>query len=109
MGILAWFVVSTVMETICLAYAVFAYEGTYIKEGRMQHFPLEPHVSLIVDCCWFFSLPIVGFMQPRSPNLRYHYRLSNDSEGPNSGDCDTKPSKPISKAQVIGHMAQGSE
>merc|ERR1712176_1186364 len=67
-AILAFFVVSTIMETICLAYAVFTYEGTYTKEGREQHFPLDPHVATIVDCCWFLSLPIVGAMQPRAPN-----------------------------------------
>jgi len=75
--VVAYFVLTTVLETCFASYAIFTYQGSY-KKGEPHHYRVDPILMQVVDYAWFLSLPMVSVAQPAAPNIIITYTLDKE-------------------------------
>lgn len=98
--IVAYYIVTTILETVCASYCIFGYKGRYLKD-EPQYYQLPPWFMQIIDYSWFISLPLVTIFSPPAPNLVIHYEL-----------CKNDPARPSwggSIPAVVGQQSEGQE
>lgn len=88
-AVLSFYICATILETVFATYAIMFYEGTYQQTADYEmYFKVPRSFMMIVDYCWFLSLPLAASFQPAAPNLIYRVRLEDSWAAYENDDVD---------------------
>lgn len=97
-AVLSFYICATILETVFATYAIMFYEGSYQQplllaaktpnlfpnvgaaNDYRNFFKVNRDFMMIIDYCWFISLPLASSFQPQAPNLVYRVHLEKSWE-----------------------------